>query len=169
MTVFKILMLALSLSSLALHAQEPRISVLTFQAWKEQQILEAQNQVLRASTRLTQLKAGRGTSARNKKPAQLPNDKVREAEESETSIAEKELARAQESLQSANDLEFEAYINVYLPTLQDHPEALQKLAEKLSKEELAEVFKALMRARASGSQRTSALLEGLTPATTKTR
>ena len=101
---------------------------LAFQAWKDQQVLEAQNQVLRI--------AGRSTSAPAKgKSAKLDN-------------SARDLKRAQESLDASNGLQFDDYINIYLPTLQDQPEVFHQLVEKLSKDELAEIVKTLVKKNA---------------------
>jgi hypothetical protein len=40
---------------------------------------------------------------------------------------------------------FADYVNVYLVTLQDQPEVFAKLAERMTKEELIEVTKALIK------------------------
>jgi hypothetical protein len=107
-------------------AQEPQNPVYTFQVWKEQQLLDAQNQVLRSTSHLNQLK-----SASNRKGEAYY-------------LAERDLKRAQESQQAASSLQFDDYITIYLPTLQDQPEAFAKLVEKFSKDELLEVVKSLV-------------------------
>jgi hypothetical protein len=119
---------------------------LTFQAWKDQQVLEAQNQVLRLASRVSLFKSGKLTTNAGgiKQPARLPSDKVKFADTEALAGAEADLKRAQDSLANARDLKFSDYVDVYIPTLQNQPEAQQKLAEKLSKEELSEIFKGLM-------------------------
>jgi hypothetical protein len=117
---------------------------LTFQAWKDQQVLEAQNQVLRLASRVSLFKSGKLTTSGIKQPAHLPSDKVKFADTEALAGAEADLKRAQDSLANARDLKFSDYVDVYIPTLQNQPEALQKLSEKLSKEELSEIFKGLM-------------------------
>jgi hypothetical protein len=109
-------------------AQVP--SVLSFQAWKEQQILDAQNQTLRISARISQLKSAKSGATQDPK---------------QTVLAEKELRRSQESLQIASQLTLEDYAIIYLPTLHAQPEALQAVAAKLSKEEMAEILKTLVK------------------------
>ena len=123
-------------------AQEPSVSALTFQSWKEQQTLEAQNQALRISARISQLKSTKATVTENKE-TKLPNGKVRKSEDS-VAAAERDLRRAQDSLQASSGLTLEDYTTIYLPTLHNEPEALGALALKLSKEELAEIFKLLV-------------------------
>lgn len=161
--------LLLLIATYSLPALAQDVSPLTFQAWKEQQILEAQNQTLRVSARISQLKSGKA-AAPAKAEGSLPalNSKIKKAAETDSlAAAEKELRRNQESLQTANALSLEDYVSVYLPTLQDQPEALQSLAAKLSKDELAEIFKALVsRGAAPDAKRSgpTALSEALAPA-----
>ncbi len=127
-------------------AQEPQFTALTFQAWKDQQVLDAQNQALRASARMNQIKAGKGTSSESKDSAALPSNRIKKAGNGDQlSIAEKDLVRAQETMTSAANLQLADYINIYLPTLQDQPDAAAKLVDQLTKEELAEITKGLIR------------------------
>jgi len=139
---------------------------LLFQTWKEQQILEAQNGVLRANVKLDRAKSGRGNSGSSVSSVAtegVSSDKIKRVGDVDPVVAaEKELSRAQESLRAANDLQFKDYVEVYIPSLQDQPESLQRLAEKLSKEELAEIFKGLMQKSSPGdAKRNSNLMEGL--------
>jgi hypothetical protein len=159
------LLIALIFSSLA-FAQEPQISVFTFQNWKEQQILDAQNQALRISARIGHLKSGKGSTSKDSTP--LPaNSKFKKSESDSVVAAERDLRRAQESLKASNELNIEDYVTVYLPTLRENPEALQALTQKMSKEELAEIFKVLLRKETAPDTRRngSALADALTPNT----
>jgi hypothetical protein len=99
--------------------------------------------MLRTSSRINQLKAGKSTTSAGKESSlQLHNPRIKKAAEADSlSTAERDLKRAQESLETANSLKLDDYISIYLPTLQDQPGALSSLSEKLSKEELAEIFK----------------------------
>jgi len=150
---------------LGAFAQEPQVTVLTFQNWKEQQILDAQNQTLRISARIAQLKLSKTSAAKEAGP--LPSTKIKKSENDAATAAEKDLRRAQESLKVANELAIEDYVTIYLPTLRENPEALQALAQKMSKEELVEIFKVLLRKEASPDTKrnSSALAEALTSAT----
>lgn len=141
-----VLVLLLTFGALG-FAQEPQVTALTFQSWKEQQVLEAQNQMLRISSRINQLKTNKNNKGDNKEDGlgKLPSTRVKKSEVDPILAAEKELKRGQESLDAANSLQLEDYISIYLPTLQDQPGALDKLAEKLSKEELAEIFKGVLK------------------------
>jgi hypothetical protein len=138
-----ILALTVFAVSFTAYAQEPTVTVLNFQSWKEQQVLEAQNQTLRISARISQLKSAKPGSA-GAKDVTLPNGKVKKLEADSVAAAERDLRRSQDSLQTANALTLDDYVSVYLPTLQGQPEALQALSLKLSKEELAEIFKTLV-------------------------
>lgn len=165
---FTILILSL-IAAAGAAAQEPLVPApLTFQAWKDQQVLEAQNQVLRISARISSLRTTKPKGSKTE-PANLANGKLKKVSDTDTlAAAEQDLRRAQESLSSANNLQFEDYVDVYIPTLSDQPEALQKLSDKLTKEELAEIFKALMKAKAVGdAKRSAALLDTLTPSPRK--
>jgi hypothetical protein len=166
-TLFKILIMTgvlIGLTPLA-QAQEPQgPTPLLFQAWKDQQVLEAQNQVLRISARIATLKSSKPVSSK-KESKEVANGKLKRVSDSETlSAAEQDLKRAQESLSTANNLQFEDYVDVYIPTLADQPEALQKLSDKLSKDELSQIFKGLMAKNAASSgdaKRNAAIADGL--------
>ncbi len=131
-------------------AQDPALPALSFQTWKEQQILESQNQVLRSSARLTQLKSNKAPTAGLKDSATLTSSKIKKSEDT-VSAAERDLLRAQESLQTANGLTLEDYVSIYLPSLQDQPESLHNLVQKFTREELAEMVKMLVNKGVSSS------------------
>ena len=141
--LLKLVVLCLTILCALAWGQEPQSGVSSFEEWKQQQVLEAQNQMLRISSHISQLKTGKpGTAGKDSSPANLPNSRIKKSTDSDTiASSERDLKRAQESLETANGLQVDDYISIYLPTLQDQPEALNKLAEKLSKEELAEIFK----------------------------
>lgn len=138
-----IIVLCLAVMAATAWGQDSQVSALSFHTWKEQQVLEAQNQMLRVSSRINQLKSSKSSPGSSKDAAvNLPNNRIKKATETDSmAAAERDLKRAQETLETAGGLQLEDYINIYLPTLQDNPEALNKLADKLSKEELAEIFK----------------------------
>lgn len=146
-------------------AQNPIAKALTFSAWKDQQVLDAQNQVLRASARLSQLKAGKATrTATDAADLSLSSNKLKKVADSEAlNSAESDVRQAQETLESASKLQFSDYVEVYIPSLADQPDALQKLSEKLTKDELTEIFKALMhKSNPDNASRNTALMDGLT-------
>ena len=170
MSIGRIIILVLCLVELPAFGQQPQIVALTFQNWKEQQVLEAQNQMLRTSTRINQIKLGKpqGPDSKDSTNSGLPSGRIKKSVEGDQlAAAEKDIKRAQESLEAANTLVFEDYINIYLPSLQDQPEAINKLADKLSKEELAQIFKSqTKRSSKPGDARRNAgsSLEGLASA-----
>ena len=156
------LFLSLVFTTAAL-GQEPQIMVFTFQSWKEQQILEAQNQTLRVSARIAQLKTGKSAAAKDSAPVPA-SSKFKKSESDSVAAAEKDLRRAQESLKAANDLNIEDYISVYLPSLRENPEALQALSLKMSKEELAEIFKLMLRKDSPSDTKRNGLASGFSAA-----
>lgn len=146
----------LSAPALAQESATP----LVFKEWKNQQVLDAQNQVLRASNHLTQVRAGK---APLKKSARLPNDKVRDTTEDDQTSGERDLKRARDGLTAAQALTFPNYVEIYLPSIRDDAAGVQKLAEKLSKEELVEIFRALMKnGPGTDARSASAAAPGLT-------
>lgn len=149
MTGLKLITLIFATCAAMAWAQDTKITpALTFQDWKENQLLEAQNQVLRANAKISQLK-NKKASVEDKKDsstmAGTTNARVKKLSDSDALAgAEKDLRRAQESLEATNALTVNDYITIYLPTLQNQPEAVNGLVEKLSKEELTELFKGLV-------------------------
>lgn len=158
---------AFLLSSLASAQESPPLD---FQAWKQKQVLDAQNNMLRISARISQLKKGKATKNESKQ-LDLTSSRLKKADGDPFDQAEKDLRRAQDSLEAANNWELEDYVNVYLPTLRTQPEAMQKLTERLTKEELADILKILLsRGPRSDAKQNQALLGGLAaPLTTETR
>lgn len=156
------------------QAQDSSASgALTFQAWKNQQVLEAQNQILRASARVTQFKSGRIPN-QNERDASttLSSNRIKKVNTTDSlAIAERDLKRAQESMEAANGLQVEHYVDVYLMSLQDQPETVVKLLEKLSKDELEEITRTLIRkgSRQPTNSRRSASTRRLEGATTPLR
>lgn len=143
-TLKTLLQITLTLWAMPVLAQDAGGTGLVFQAWKDQQVLEAQNQILRASARINQLKSGGRTASPNDRDLNLSSGRIKKAADSLPG-AERDLKRAQESMQAAAELQLEDYINIYLPSLQDQPDTLAKLTERLSKEELTEITKVLIR------------------------
>jgi hypothetical protein len=118
---------------------------LTFQEWKDQQILEAQNQVLRINTRIAQSRTKKTSDSKDLVDAKVPAGRIKKVTDSDTlALFEKDLRRANDSVEAANGLTVQDYINIYLPTLQNQPESVGLLADKLSKEDLALLFKSMV-------------------------
>jgi hypothetical protein len=117
---------------------------LKFKSWKEQQIMEAQNEVLRLSARLHQAK----TAAKAEKSS-VADDYVTAARfDQGAELTEKDLKRAQDNLLFAKDLTIEDYADVYVSDLQQKPEQFSKLVDSLSKEELSQIMRILMKNKA---------------------
>lgn len=135
----------------------------TFQAWKDLQVLEAQNQVLRIGARISQIKAGRASKTDLKDTSALPTSRVKSTTDNDPmTMAERDLRRARESLEAANSLELADYVNIYLPTLEAQPETLQVLLQKLSKEELGEILKLILQKNSHlDTKRNSPVVGGL--------
>ena len=131
-------------STIGMAQDAGTIRALTFQNWKDQQVSEAQNQIAHSTQKLKQAKRGRThTKATPDVPGSGFVKKVGEGES--VNAAEQDLKRAQDALAEANQLKFENYVEVYVSNLRDRPEVLQKLSERLSKDELVEILKFLMR------------------------
>lgn len=162
MRLFIVLTISL-ISALSAYAQEPQTpSPLTFQAWKDQQVLEAQNQVLRVSARISTLRTTRPSTTK-KEPAHLANGRLKKVADGDTlAAAEQDLKTAQDVLARANNLQFDDYVDAYIPTLANQPELLQKLAEKLTKDDLAAILKGVMNQSTNyDAKRSAAIAEGL--------
>lgn len=137
----------------------------SFKAWKDQQVIEAQNQLARLSNRLTLVKAGKIKASEI--AAELNNESQNQADKSPTSkeaemavessrvqkIAatdvvarlERDQERAQKNLDFAKEVTIEDYFVVYLSQFQDNIEALQSVASKLSKDEVLVLLKSLLK------------------------
>lgn len=151
--------------SFAAQAQIPA-QPLTFLAWKEAQVNDATTQMFKISARISQLRSGKNSAAGAKEAAQahLPSARVKTADGDPVSLAEKDLRRAKESLETANNLELSDYVNIYLPSLEAQPEVLQRLIEKTPKEELGEILKVLLAKNTRiDAKRNTPVISGLSP------
>lgn len=157
-----------------------------FSMWKEHQIVEAKNQVVRLSNRIHLLKTGRYKVEDIVSESQQPLMEVEDEQEYESlkdfrgskidaetlkMAEEKVLKKAQErmkvalgNLQYAKELSIEDYLAVYLSRFKDDEEALKKVIGKLSQEELVEILKGKMGDQPS--DRANAIISEIqTPAT----
>lgn len=161
-----VLLLALLLSfSSPATAQIPG-QALSFEAWKESQINDATTQMFKVSSRISQLRSGKPPVAGQKDNAQasLTSARFKTADGDPLSLAEKDLRRAKESLETANNLMLSDYVAIYLPTLESQPDALQRLIERTPKEELGEIVKALLlKSHSIDAKRNSSVISGLSP------
>lgn len=113
---------------------------LKFKVWKEQQILESQNEVLRVSARL---RAPKAKESARKADELAGSGRFEKAGE----LTDRDLKEAQESLEIARSLTLQEYAEVYVAQLQDDPTTFAKLVDSLSKDELAQLMKILVKMR----------------------
>lgn len=136
---------------------------LPFSAWKEHQIVEAKNQVVRLSNRIHLLKTGRYKAEavvteskdpllghegekeyQSLKDTKVDAETLKTAEEKVLKSVQDRMKTALGNLQYAKELNMEDYLAVYLSRFKDDDEALSKVIGKLSKEELLEIVKSQM-------------------------
>lgn len=167
--------LILSLSAWAQDPQQPSSEPLPFGLWKEHQVVEAKNQVVRLSNRIHLLKTGRYKmesvridgepllgSAGEKEYQDLKasasgvdDDTLKKAEAKVLKSVEDKMKMALENLQYAKELSIDDYLVVYLSRFKDDAEALQRVVGKLSQEELVEILKVQI-SKDSGGRRPKA-------------
>ena len=136
--------------------------ILSFHLWKERQIVEAKNQVVRLSNRIHLLKTGRYKleagaldlkepllgeqgeqeyeSLKNKEK-NIDEETLKKAEEKVLKTAQDRMKTALENLQYAKELNIDDYLAVYLSQYKEDDESLKKLIKKLSDQELLELVK----------------------------
>lgn len=148
------------------NAQEP--PVLSFKSWKDQQVIEARNHVVRLTNQVTLSKAGKSAvdaGARAEDAAAAGAEALELTRVQKTpgaSRAAADLKRAMDNLQAARELTMEDYFVVYLTRFKNQPEALDALAQRLSKEEIAELLKVMVsRNRQSEAASPKSALGGL--------
>lgn len=122
---------------------------LDFKTWKEQQILSAQNRLLRASAELDVLKnSGAAKEASDDKASKKQKALTRFQKSQEKSGLERlenAVQLAKEAVQNANDLNLDDYVTIYLPSLSQNPESLETLMESLSKEEISKILTEILK------------------------
>lgn len=141
--------------SLAASLAAAPVELLPFKAWKDQKIIEAQNLSARLGNRIVLLRAGKIKA--EDLALEFPQLTGEVDSTNLTARAQKlhsgdllerldrELARSQKNLEFARELTLEEYAIGYLNQFQDSPEALSRMAERLSKDEMAELLKVLLR------------------------
>ncbi|MGE4133185.1 MAG: hypothetical protein AB7F86_16200 [Bdellovibrionales bacterium] len=134
----------------------------TFATWKEKHITDATNQLLKMTTRFSQLRAKRGESADPaEKPLSNKYNRVRPAP-ADLTMAEKDVRRARESLEAARGLEISDYVSIYLPTLSGQPAVQQQLIKKLSPDDMALILQLLLnQPKSDNAKHQDALMGGL--------
>jgi len=138
-----------------------------FQLWKEHQVVEARNRVVRLTNRMHLLKTGRYKLDTENLPLLEEADERlykelkafgegKEAEKAEIeqvllSRVEAQMQTAIENLQIAKDLGIEDYIEVYLSRYQDDEESLKRLLKKLSQDEILQILQSRLKSTNSTS------------------
>ena len=89
---------------------------MSYRAWKEQQVLDAQNALLRAQNSL------------------------RQSTDSEKAKIEKEIRKATDQVDMAKEFTIDEYLAIYLSKYQDKPELVLQMIEKIPKEEAKEIL-----------------------------
>lgn len=139
---------------------------LPFTMWKEHQIVEAKNQVVRLSNRIHLLKTGRYKveaivseskqplmddegekeyqSLKDFKGSKVDEETLKQAEEKVLKKVQERMKIALGNLQYAKELNIDDYLAVYLSRFKDDDQALKKVIGKLSSEELVEILKSKM-------------------------
>lgn len=143
-------------------AQGPSSEPMPFKNWRDQQVVEAQNQVARVSNRIVLLKAGRvkpeevtaefnnfEDTQNSAETVKLTSKAQKMSSNDVLARLEKELSQRQKSLEFARDLGFQEYFLGYLTQFQENPEAISAVAGKLSKEEVTELLKVLLKSNQS--------------------
>lgn len=114
------------------NAQNPQVSqgprVLSFSQWKTQQVTEFQNKAARLSNKLTLIKSD-SAQKQPVKPLELELDGVNQA------------------LEIAKEYTVDHYVATYLNQFADSREALLELSQITSKEEMADLLAAILKAK----------------------
>lgn len=124
-------------AALVSFAETP--SVLGYSAWKELQVIEAQNKVARLSNKiLLERKRIGSEEASNKVSEELKADELR-------------LSSLNDDVQFAKDLTLEDYVANYLASFEEDEEALTHLLNKLSSEEKLQLVRSYLKLRRNRS------------------
>lgn len=114
------------------QADAPKIKILSFAQWKDLQVLEAQNRVVRLNNKLTLQKAD-------------PKQAVRPLEV--------EIKGAIQALEVAREFTIEHYIASYVAQLTSSKEDLKSLAQVLTPAEMAELIYVLANPKTQATSR----------------
>lgn len=169
-TVTILLVLFTTFMPLLAVAKNPSPEPFSFQRWKDQQVVEARNHVVRLTNRMHLLKTGRYKVDKETLPLLDEQDEklykelkvLGEDQNAERAGAEKLLLKsvearmkmAIENLQIAKDLTIDDYIAVYLSAYSENTEALSRLVERLSKDEILNLLQARLRPISQGRDAT---------------
>lgn len=120
-----------------------------YSRWKEEQIISAQNKVVRLSNLLLLLKSEKfdisqtipEVAQESKQEIQIPESQQLEL----IAQAESDLSEAVAALEVVRDLTMKDYFTVYLQQFKNDPSAIQQLATEMDKTEIAEILMSLVR------------------------
>ncbi len=162
--ILSVIILALAIAIPMAFSQAESVSVdpLTFGRWKDHQVVEAKNQVVRLSNRLHLLKTGRykvesvkidgepllgdeGEKEYNDlKTGGVDEETLKKAEDKVLKTVQDKMKAALENLQYAKELSVDDYLEVYLSRFKDDELALKKVVAKLSENEVMQILKTQM-------------------------
>lgn len=123
-----------------------------YKVWKDQQIVEAKNNVVRIANKITLARAGK--LSEQELQALKPIERM-----------DNDLRVAQENLQIAQELSVEDYFVVYLSRFRSHPDAIQSVASRMSKDEVAELIRAMLNRGEATTTQNGTILPGSNSAT----
>lgn len=129
--------------------------VLGYKSWKDRQIVEAQNRVVRLSNKIVLERKRIGSASGNNKVS----DELKQSE--------LELDVLRENLQFARDLTLEDYVANYLTNFEESDKKLAGLLEKLTKEEMLEIVRSYLKLRRSKEVGFQPRLTGVPPVENK--
>lgn len=142
-----LLVLFLALSTWAQEAPQSSKPV-SFNKWKQLQVVEAQNKVVRLSNLLLLLKSEKyapenilpQVAKESKQDVFIPEQQQEEL----VNQTEGQLKTAVASLDFAKELTLNDYFSVYLRQFKNNSEALESLAVDMDKSEIAEILRSLI-------------------------
>lgn len=111
------------------YEAELGLEVLSYEQWKAQQVLDAQNRATRLANQLILLKNSKSLKA------------------IEVTRAEADLRNAMQNSEVVRDLSLEDYFTVYLAQYADKPRALEKAATSLNPAQVAELLQLLLKSK----------------------
>ncbi|NQZ02429.1 MAG: hypothetical protein HRT45_17360 [Bdellovibrionales bacterium] len=163
-----LLILVMAFSSAFAAKKSQNAEPYSFQRWKDHQVVEARNQVVRLTNRMHLLKTGRYKLDTEQMPLleaedeklykelkALGDDKKTEKAETEQLLlksVESRMQMAIENLQIAKDLSIDDYLAVYLSRYSEDTSALKRLVDRLSKEEVLELLQARLKPSESADE-----------------
>jgi hypothetical protein len=112
----------------------PSIKIMTFSAWKSQQITEADNRIVRVGNQITLL---RGQPGDNQNDINKLNIEYRVS---------------QNAAQVVRDLTIEDYFNVYLSQFMRDPSNIEAAARSLTPDQVTALLKVYLNSRNAGDQ-----------------